>query len=142
MDNTQCRWANTFLWYVLFLTLLFWYVKVNTFNRIIHEFVGLQTKVKFACPVCGPKMKSHHSKSLRKQVFDENRHFLHRNHKYQITKKYIFNGLEETTSKPQRMTPHLWKLAYNKINCRGNVIPFDGFVSNLYFDIVFCLLMM
>ena len=69
-------------------------------DPIIHDLLGLQTKGKFACPVCGLKMKYRHSKSLRKQVFDENRHFLHRNHKYQITKKHIFNGKEETMSNP------------------------------------------
>ena len=78
-------------------------------------------------------MKSRHSKSLGKKVFDENRHFLHRNHKYQIIKKHLFNVLEETTSKPQRMTPRLWKLAYNKINRQGNVIPFDGFCFKFIF---------
>ena len=31
------------------------------------------------------------------------------------------------------MTPHLWKLAYNKINCRGNVIPSDGFCFKFIF---------
>ena len=133
MDNTRCPWANTFLWYVLFLTPLFWYVKVNTFNWIIPDLVGLQTKGKFACPICGPKMKSHHSKSLRKQVFDENRHFLHINHKYQIIEKHLFNGKEETTSKPQRIKPHLWNLTYNKINFWGNVIPFDGFCFKFIF---------
>ena len=46
--------------------------------------------------ICGPKMKSHRSTSLGKQVFDEYRHFLHRNHKYQTTKKHLFNGKEET----------------------------------------------
>ena len=94
--------------------------------QLYHYLVGLQTKGKFARPVCGPKMKSYHSKSFKKQVFDENRHFLHRNHKYRITEKHLFNGLEETTSKPQRMTPRLWKLEYNKINHRGNVIPPNG----------------
>ena len=44
-------------------------------------YVGLQTKGKFACPVCGPKMKSRHSKSLLKEVFDEYRHFLSKNHR-------------------------------------------------------------
>ena len=31
------------------------------------------------------------------------------------------------------MTPHLWNLAYNKINHRGNVIPFDGFCFKFIF---------
>lgn len=79
-------------------------------DPIVHYLLGLQTKGKFACPVCGLKMKYHHSGSLRKWVFDEFRHFLHNNHKYRTIKKYIFNGKEETTSRPRKMTPHLWKL--------------------------------
>ena len=35
------------------------------------NIVGLQTKGKFASPVCGPKIKYRHSKNLRKEVFDE-----------------------------------------------------------------------
>ena len=62
---------------------------------IVHDLLGLQTKEKFACPVCGPKMKSCHLRSLGKYVFDEFRHFLHNNNKYQITKKNIFNGKED-----------------------------------------------
>ena len=31
------------------------------------------------------------------------------------------------------MTPGLWKLAYNKINRQGNVIPFDGFCFKFIF---------
>ena len=77
---------------------------------------GLQTKGKFACPVCGRKMKSRRSKSLGKEVFDEYRNFLSKNHKYHTTEKYIFNGKQETRLKPQRMTPRLWKLAYDRIN--------------------------
>ena len=87
---------------------------------IIHIYipylniVGLQTKGKFACPVCGPKIKSCRSKSLRKEVFDEYRHFLSKNHRYRRTKKNIFNGKQETTLKQQRMTPQLWKMKYNR----------------------------
>ena len=40
---------------------------------------------------------------------------------YQISEKHIFNEKEETTSRPWRMTPHLWKLEYNRLNCWGNV---------------------
>ena len=90
--------------------------KIDIFNPIIYHLAGLQTKGKFACPICGPKMKSRRSTSLGKQVFDEYRHFLHRNHKYRTTEKHLFNGKEETTSKPRRMTPRLWKLEYNRIN--------------------------
>jgi hypothetical protein len=64
-------------------------------------------------------MKSRRSKILGKEVFDEYRHFLSKNHKYRTTEKYIFNGKQETRLKPQRMTPHLWKLAYEKINPQG-----------------------
>ena len=40
---------------------------------IPYLYVGLQTKGKIACPVCGPKIKSRRSKILRKEVFDEYR---------------------------------------------------------------------
>ena len=53
-------------------------------------FADLQTKGRFACPVCGPKMKSRWSKSLGKEVFDEYRHFLSKNHKYRTTEKISF----------------------------------------------------
>ena len=56
------------------------------------NIVGLLTKGKFACLVCGPKIKSHRSKSLRKEVFDEYRHFLSKNHKYRTIERNIFNG--------------------------------------------------
>ena len=59
-------------------------------------------------------MKSRRSKSLAKEVFDEYRHFLSKNHRYQTTEKHIFNEKEETALKPQRMTPHLWKFQYNR----------------------------
>ena len=65
---------------------------MNIFDRDIPylNIVGLQTKGKFACPVCGRKIKSRHSKSLRKEVFDEYRHFLSKNHRYRtIEKKYF-----------------------------------------------------
>jgi hypothetical protein len=61
-------------------------------------------------------MKSRQSKSLGKEVFDEYIHFLSKNHKYRTTKKDLFNGKQETGLKPQRMKPHLWKLAYDRIN--------------------------
>jgi len=74
----------------------------------INPFVaGLQTKGKFACQVCGPKMKYCHSKSFGKVVFDEYRHLLPKNHRYCTTEKHFFNGKEETGLKPQRMTPHI-----------------------------------
>ena len=82
------------------------------------NIVGLQAKGKFACLFCGPKIKSRHSKSLRKEVFYEYRHFLSKNHKYRTTKKNIFNGKQEIALKPQRMTAHLWKMQYNR-NCQA-----------------------
>ena len=72
--------------------------------------VCLQTKGKFSCPVCGPKIKSRCSKILRKEVFDEYRNFLSKNHRYRTTEKNIFNGKQETALKPRRMTPHLWNM--------------------------------
>ena len=83
------------------------------------NIVGLQTKGKFGCPVCGPKIKSQRSKSLRKEVFDEYRHFLSKNHRYRTTERNIFNGKQETALKPRRMTPHLWKMQYNRNRHHG-----------------------
>ena len=54
------------------------------------NILGLQTKGKFTCPVCGPKIKSRSSKSLRKEVFDEYRHFLSKSHRYRTTEKIYF----------------------------------------------------
>jgi DNA-directed RNA polymerase subunit RPC12/RpoP len=85
--------------------------------------VGLQTKGKFACPYCGSRIKSRHSRSLVKEVFDEYRHFLHKNHSYQTTDKAKFNGKEGNGKKPQRMTPRLWKLEYI-INFQGTEIKY------------------
>ena len=79
------------------------------------NILGLQTKGKFACPVCGPKIKSRRSKILIKEVFDEYRHFLSKNNRCRTTKKNIFNGNRETALKPWRMTPHLWKMQYIEI---------------------------
>ena len=59
-------------------------------------YVGLQPKGKFACPVCGPKIKSRHSKSLGKEVFDEYRNFISKNHRYRTTEKHLFNRNQET----------------------------------------------
>ena len=96
------------------------------FFLIIHCIIhinpygaGLQTKGKFSCPVCGPQIKSCHSKILRKEVFDEYRNFLSKNHKYRTTKKNICNGKQETALKPWRMTPHLWKMQYNRNRHHG-----------------------
>ena len=59
-------------------------------------------------------MKYNHSKNLGKMVFDEYRHFLPKNHRYRTIEKHIFNGKEEIGLKPRRMTPHLWRLEYNR----------------------------
>ena len=48
-------------WYMIIVNIIF-----NIFNPIVHDLLGLQTKGKFECPVCDPKMKSCHSRSLRK----------------------------------------------------------------------------
>jgi hypothetical protein len=64
-------------------------------------------------------MKYRQSKILGNEVFDEYRHFLSKNHKYRTTEKYLLNGKQDTGLKPQRMTPCLWKLAYDRINPRG-----------------------
>ena len=72
------------------------FLKISLHIYIYIYRVVIQTKGKFACPVCGPKMKSHRSKSLRKEVFDEYRNFLSKNHKYRTTEKNIFNGKQET----------------------------------------------
>jgi hypothetical protein len=51
-------------------------------------------------------------------VFDEYRHLLPNKHRYRTTEKHLFNGKEETGLKTRRMTPHLWRLEYNR-NCQG-----------------------
>ena len=49
--------------------------------------------------------------------------------------KYLFNGKEETTSKPRRMKPHLWHLEYNRI--WGSLTPPNGlYLEIIYFDFV------
>ena len=104
-------------------------------------YVGLQTKEKFACPVCGPKIKSRHSKSLGNEVFDEYRHFLDsKNHRHRTTEKHLFNGKQETALKPQRMTPHLWKLQYNR-NLQGTyessyIKCFEIFIYCVFFTVI------
>jgi hypothetical protein len=88
---------------------------------LLHKCIylaGLQTKGKFACPVCGPKIKYHRSRSLGNKVFDEYRHFLPKIHSYRTTEKEKFNGKEENRKKIRRMKFHLWKLDYN-INRQG-----------------------
>ena len=61
-------------------------------------------------PSCGPTIKYRRPRSLGKEVFDEYRYFLPKNHSYRTTNKEKFNGKEENGKKPRRMTPRLWKL--------------------------------
>ena len=117
------------------------------FFKIIHSFyiiiidnvntstlyVRLQTKGKFACPVCGPKIKSCSSKSLRKEVFDEYRHFFSKNHRYRTTDKHLFNGKQDIALKMQRITPQLWKLQYNR-NCQGTYI--SNYMSIIIYEML------
>jgi hypothetical protein len=86
-------------------------------NASIDAYLlGLQTKGKFSCLVCGPRMRSHRSRSLGKEVFDEYRQCLLKNHRYRNTDKHLLNGKGESGIKPRRTTPHLWKLEYNRSN--------------------------
>ena len=68
----------------------FLYINIFDIDIPYLNIVDLQTKGKFACPVCGPKIKYSHSKSLRNEVFDEYRHFLSKNHRYRTTEKKSF----------------------------------------------------
>ena len=61
-------------------------------------------------------------------MFDEYMNFLPRNHRYQTTKKKKFNGKEENGKKPQRMTPHQWKLEYNR-NRLGMQIVYVAYIN-------------
>ena len=61
------------------IILSFYIIIINNVNPSTL-YVGIQTEGKFACPVCGPKIKLRHSKSLTKEVFDEYRNFLSKNH--------------------------------------------------------------
>jgi hypothetical protein len=81
-------------------------------------------------------MKYRHSKFLGKVVFDEYMHLLPKNHRYHTTEKHIFNGNEETGLKPRRMTPHLWRLEYNKIVKVLNLFMYHRScnVLNVYFN--------
>jgi hypothetical protein len=75
-------------------------------------------------------MKYCDSKSLGKVVFDEYRNLLPKNHRYRTTEKHIFNGKEETGLKPRRMTPHLWRLEYNR-NCQGMQFLYVSYICNV-----------
>jgi hypothetical protein len=61
-------------------------LKINT------SHASLQTKGKFACPVCGLDMKSHYSITLGKEVFDEYVNFISKNHRYWTTKNIFSMG--------------------------------------------------
>ena len=96
------------------------------------NIVGLQTKGKFACPVYGPKIKYHCSKSLRKEVFDEYRNFLSKNRRYRTIERNIFNGKQEAALKPWRMTPHLWNMQYNRNRHHGTYG--SSYMNFMYFN--------
>ena len=53
-------------------------------------------------------------------------------------KKIIFNGNQETTLKPRRMTPHTWKMQYNR-NCHAGTYG-SSYMNCYVFFIVCCLL--
>ena len=59
-------------------------------------------------------------------MFDEHRYFLPKNHNYRTIEEKKFNGKEENAKKPRRMTPHLWKLEYNR-NRRGMQIVYVAY---------------
>ena len=106
---------------------------------IPYLYVGIQTKGEFACPFFGPKIKSRLSKILRKEVFDKYMHFLSKKHRYRKIKKILFNGKQETALKPQRMTPQLWKLQYNR-NRQVGTYGSSHMNCYVFFFIVCCLL--
>ena len=54
-------------------------------------------------------------------------HFLPKNHTYRTTDKEKFNGKEENGKKPRRMTPHLWKLEYNR-NRQGMQLVYVSYI--------------
>ena len=132
MDNTRCPRVNPFLWFVFLSSTLdsFNYMKqLIQFIYIIIDIdipylysVGIQTKGKFACSFCGPKIKYRRSKRLRKEVFDEYMNFLSKNHTYRTNKKNIFDGKQETALKTWRMTRHLWKMQYKRNHQTGTYV--------------------
>lgn len=83
--------------------------------KIIPCLLVLKKKVN-SCLVCGPKMKSYHSKILRNEVIVEYRYFLSNNHRYRSVEKHIFNGNKEIILRPWRLTPRAWKLQYNRVS--------------------------
>jgi hypothetical protein len=107
----------------IFLILIPCYITNITYHIINPYIACLQMKGNFSCLVCGPRMKSHHSRILGKEVLDDYRNFLPKNHRYRTVEKHIFNVKEEIAIKPQRMTPQLWKLEYN-INHQGNIFNY------------------
>ena len=60
--------------------------------------------------------------------FEEYGHFLPRNNRYRTIEKTKINDKEENGKKPQRMTPHLWKLEYNR-NRRGMQIIYVAYIN-------------
>jgi len=49
----------------------------------------------------------------------------------ELHKKHIFNLKEETGIKPRRMTPHLWKLEYNR-NRQGKKLVYVSYILMFY----------
>jgi hypothetical protein len=76
--NSICIFGNIIYCFKIIL----WY-KIDIGSN--PYVIGLQKKGKFACPICGPRMKSFHLKFLGKEVFYEFSHFLHKNHRYRTT---------------------------------------------------------
>jgi predicted RNA-binding Zn-ribbon protein involved in translation (DUF1610 family) len=76
----------------MFIILIPCYINNIACHTINPYLASLQAKGKFACPICGPRMKSRHSRSLGKEVFDEYRNFLHKNHRYRTTKNIFSMG--------------------------------------------------
>ena len=60
-------------------------------------------------------------------MFDEYRHFLPKNHPYRTTDKAKLNGKEGNGKKTRRMTPHLWKLEYNR-NRQGMQLVYVSYI--------------
>jgi hypothetical protein len=62
----------------------------------LYIIVGIQTKGKHGCP----KIAYHYLSSLGKQVYDECKNFLLKNHSYKTIENHISNGKEENKTKP------------------------------------------
>jgi len=69
-------------------------------------------------------------------VFYGYRYFLPNNSRYRTIEKHIFNSKEDTEIKPQRMTPHVWKLEYNR-NRQGKQLVYVSYI--LMFCVLICI---